>query len=79
MENVLGFDYHELLANYIDEYAALKRMIAAGEQDQIDFEMLHFECRLIVLKLEEDFGIKLNELAEAKENTNVVNHLKALR
>ncbi len=75
MKNLLGFNDQELLADYINEYGALKRMIAelrvevleGGEQAQNEFEMLHFERRLIVLKLERDFGIELNELAEAKE------------
>jgi hypothetical protein len=81
MENVLGFDYHELLASYINEYGALKRMIAelrvevleSGEQAQNQFEQLHYERRLIVLKLERDFGIELNELAEAKEHMKPLN------
>lgn len=87
MENVLGFNDQELLADYINEYGVLKTMIAelraevlkTGEQAKNQFDQLHFERRLIVLKLERDFGIQLNELAEAKEHKNVVTHLKALR
>lgn len=87
MKNLLGFNDQELLADYINEYGALKTMIAelraevlrTGEQAKNQFDQLHFERRLIVLKLEEDFGIELNELAEAKEHINVVTHLKSLR
>jgi len=89
MKNLLGFNDQELLADYINEYGKLKMLLAelrADVQTQEDmdlnkkrFDWLHFERRLIVLKLEEDFGIELNELAEAKEHINVVTHLKSLR
>ncbi len=75
MKILSKFNDQELLADYINEYGALKRMIAelraevseTGEQAQNQFDQLHFERRVIVLKLEKHFGIELNELAEAKE------------
>ena len=89
MKILSKFNDQELLADYINEYGKIKMLLAelrAEVQTQEDrelnkkqFDWLHFERRLIVLKLERDFGIELNELAEAKEHKNVVNHLKSLR
>ena len=67
----------EVLADYINEYGKLKMLLAELRADTLSqedrnlnkkrFDWLHFERRLIVLKLERDFNIELNELVEAKE------------
>ena len=81
MKILSKFNDQELLADYINEYGALKTRIAelraevleTGEQAQSQFDTLHYERRLIVLKLERDFGIELNDLAEAKEHMKPLN------